>query len=380
MKVAIVSCFDAYDTRLYFIERYFKQRGDEPLTIVSDFDHAKKTRRTDFGTDRNLSVIHVPAYRRNLSLARIYSHYSFAKNVCRFLKNSHDFDLIYAMIPPNFLCSYLKKYKKQAENVRMVFDIYDLWPESMTRGGDSRLMKMPFALWAGLRNRCLTAADYVFMECGLYREKLKPFLDGVHTDILYISKRGTARPAEVSLHDGEIALCYLGSINNIIDIAGISELIAVLSAARPVTLHIIGDGEKRAELIGCAQKAGASVKYHGMVYEEAYKQEVFSECHFGINMMKSAVCVGLSQKSIDYFEAGLPVINTIPHDTWRLIEKWNCGINIKAGQLQEQVQHILDMDMEAYMRLRENAARMFDEEFGEEKIISALDRMCGVVL
>ena len=38
--------------------------------------------------------------------------------------------------------------------------------------------------------------------------------------------------------------------------------------------------------------------------------------------------IGLTVKSIDYFEHGLPVINNIKGDTWSMIDKYNVGINI----------------------------------------------------
>ena len=54
-----------------------------------------------------------------------------------------------------------------------------------------------------------------------------------------------------------------------------------------------------------------------------------SKCHFGLNIMKESVCVGLTTKSIDYFSCGLPIINNIKGDTWNIVEKYNVGINVK---------------------------------------------------
>ena len=36
--------------------------------------------------------------------------------------------------------------------------------------------------------------------------------------------------------------------------------------------------------------------------------------------MKQEVFVGLTMKSIDYFEAGLPIINNIHGDTWNIVK------------------------------------------------------------
>ena len=47
--------------------------------------------------------------------------------------------------------------------------------------------------------------------------------------------------------------------------------------------------------------------------------------------MKESVCVGLTMKSIDYFQHGLPIINNIPADTAELVEKYGVGVNIVDG-------------------------------------------------
>ena len=57
------------------------------------------------------------------------------------------------------------------------------------------------------------------------------------------------------------------------------------------------------------------------------KQEIFDQCHFGLNIMKESVYVGLTMKSIDYFEASLPIINNIKGDTWAFVERNQIGIN-----------------------------------------------------
>ena len=62
--------------------------------------------------------------------------------------------------------------------------------------------------------------------------------------------------------------------------------------------------------------------------------------------------IGLTVKSIDYFEHGLPIINNISGDTWKFIEEKNVGINIdedliidsnKLIKLRKKNKHILDL-------------------------------------
>ena len=134
----------------------------------------------------------------------------------------------------------------------------------------------------------------------------------------------------------QICVCQminLGSINNIIDIAAIGQIIRECRKQNPVIFHIIGDGEKKKELLKVAEDSGAKVIDHGKIYNQEEKKGIFDSCHYGLNIMKPSVCVGLTMKSIDYFEFGLPIINNIHGDTWDAVEKNGVGVNYRKGLL-----------------------------------------------
>ena len=52
-----------------------------------------------------------------------------------------------------------------------------------------------------------------------------------------------------------------------------------------------------------------------------------SRCHFGFNLMKPDVRVGLTMKSVDYFRHDLPILNNIPADTAELVDREQVGVN-----------------------------------------------------
>ena len=107
----------------------------------------------------------------------------------------------------------------------------------------------------------------------------------------------------------------------------IEDIIKKCQKYKPVMLHIIGDGENKSGLVSKIQKTGAQVIDHGIIYDRYQKQRIFDSCHYGLNIMKKSVCVGLTMKSIDYFEFGLPIINNIHGDTWDAVEVYNIGMN-----------------------------------------------------
>lgn len=51
--------------------------------------------------------------------------------------------------------------------------------------------------------------------------------------------------------------------------------------------------------------------------------------------MKDNVCVGLTMKSIDYFQHGLPIINNIQEDTTEIVKQYKVGLMLLMGILKK---------------------------------------------
>lgn len=323
MKLLVIDCFNNYDTRIKPILDFFEYHNYECIYVTSDFDHREKKRYNCL--DKKTIQIKVPKYSKNISFKRLISHIVFSYRTYRKMLNLKP-DCIYTIVPPNSITWFAKRYKKKYKNTKLIFDIYDLWPETMPI---KKLKKsLPFYLWGAIRNKNLKYADLVITECNLFKDILKEYLKDVKAETVYLTKREIDVVSKPQLSYDEIHLAYLGSINNIIDILKIKEIIENINKVKPVTLHIIGDGESKQELIYAAKAGGATVEYHGKIYDQQEKQDIFDKCHFGLNIMKDSVCVGLTMKSIDYFQHGLPIINNIPADTAEIVEKYGVGVNI----------------------------------------------------
>ena len=321
-KAVCISCFNEYPNSMRLVMEHLREQGYACTYITSDFDHIKKAHYTVDLPD--CIQVHVRAYTKNLSVDRLLSHHLFARDTFREVARIAP-DLVYVMVPPNSVADQAAKYKKAHPNVKLVLDIFDMWPETFPNSRVKQLLAWPFGKWGQLRNRALSQADVVATECALYQDVLRHYCSRDKLQTLHLAKeRVLQEPAMAEGNEG-ISLCYLGSINNIIDIPRIGEIIGKLP--KPVQLHIIGDGERREELISTAKAAGAAVTFHGKVFDPEKKQEIFDCCHYGLNVMKSTVFVGLTLKSMDYFDGGLPIINTIQGDTWEFVKNNPIGIN-----------------------------------------------------
>lgn len=361
-KAVCISCSDHYDHRLHIAADCLHARGYDTTYITSDFDHTRK----EAFTCSVEGCVQIPArpYQKNLSLDRILSHRNFARDVFHYLESQpQQPDVLVILLPPNFLAHYGAKYKKRHPQVKLIFDIFDLWPETFPGSTAKKLLAPVFRVWAALRDRNLNKADFVITECEMFR-KILHLPEATSKTIWLCANPLQAEPPQSQLREDALELCYLGAINNIINIPDICNLIREITAKKPVILHIIGKGERQDEFVEEAAKAGAEVIFYGAVYDENKKREIMDHCHFGLNIMKTSVCVGLTMKSVDYFRYSLPIINNIPADTQTLVEQQGIGV-----QLNENCANtLLALTNDTCVNMRTDVKRMFEESFAHAVI------------
>lgn len=364
-KAVCISCTHHYTERIVSVEATLRAAGYECTYITSDFNHYTKSHYqvTDLPHCQQIPTL---AYKRNISARRILSHMQFARDAFAQVEQLQP-DLVYVELPPNSLCAAAARYKKRHPEVKLIFDIFDLWPESFPDRWMKKFFCASFRIWANLRNKNLPKGDLVLTECNLYRQKLAPYLKDTQQQTLYLCQSGATTQAAKRLPEQEeLHLCYVGFINNLIDIPAISTLLGHLQKLRPVVLHIIGDGETRDAFISAAEAAGAKVEFYGKVYDPVQKQAVFDKCSFGLNIMKDSVCVGLTLKSINYFGGALPVLNSIQADTWDLVESRGVGINIDRNDLAATARQIAAITPAQQQEMGEKTLQMFQQLFTEE--------------
>ena len=348
-KCVLVNCFaSSNEMRVEPIREVLEEEGYDTTYISSDFHHATK-QYTEL--DKSIVPIHVRAYNKNISIKRLCSHKEFSDKVYNYLCKEQP-ELIYIKFPPNTLVKAAFDYKLQ-HNCKIILDIFDLWPESLPVSSKLKKVLKPYLkIWAGYRDKYVSCADLLLSECKMYQSVLStvlPFKPG----ILYLTKE------DIDYHyqpatPGEIHLCYLGGINNLVDIEKIGHVIHQLCEKAKISLDIIGDGKQRNELIRIAEKSGASICFHGVIYDEHKKNEIMSKCDFGLNIIKSSARIALSLKSIEYFRAGLGVINNIPYDTERIIEEEKAGFNLSNN---------FCFDYSQVNTCKQNARKVYEEYF-----------------
>lgn len=357
-----ISSTNHYNVRTgKFVNDYVK-KGYDVIYVTSDFDHMTK-KRYCFNEYKNSKQLHVISYKKNLSISRILSHLMFSYKTFYMLLACKP-ELVYVEVPNNSLVKSSAKYKK-INNAEIIVDVFDMWPESMPVKTKNMIVNWGFDIWRNFRNKNLKFADQIWIECDYYRELLSAQKINLPMETKYLKLKNAETSIEMKVSEEEIDLCYLGSINNIIDISLIEKIVSEFAKNKRTRIHIIGDGERKDEFLDILKKNSIEIIDHGKVYEIDKLQEIFDQCWFGINVLLEDLAIGITMKSISYFRGGLPIINTVQGDTSRFVEECNIGINVDRHDVKSCVLRILNITKDDLACMKNNTRNLFEQKFAE---------------
>lgn len=357
-----ISSTNHYNVRTgKFVNDYVK-KGYDVIYVTSDFDHMTK-KRYCFNEYKNSKQLHVISYKKNLSISRILSHLMFSYKTFYMLLACKP-ELVYVEVPNNSLVKSSAKYKK-INNAEIIVDVFDMWPESMPVKTKNMIVNWGFDIWRNFRNKNLKFADQIWIECDYYRELLSAQKINLPMETKYLKLKNAETSIEMKVSEEEIDLCYLGSINNIIDISLIEKIVSEFAKNKRTRIHIIGDGERKDEFLDILKKNSIEIIDHGKVYDIDKLQEIFDQCWFGINVLREDLAIGITMKSISYFRGGLPIINTVQGDTSRFVEECNIGINVDRHDVKSCVSRILNITKDDLACMKNNTRNLFEQKFAE---------------
>lgn len=370
MKITIINCFPSNENnRIMPIMEYHEKSNDNVTVLTSDFQHYKKE-KINLNND-NIIQFKVFSYKKNISISRILSHLLFSYKVYKYLlKNTPD--VVYVKIPPNSLLFFLRKIKNK-KKIFIIGDVYDLWPESMPSLNINKFpFNIVFKIWKSIREKNICCIDYTIYECNLYKEYM---MNNGKCSTLYLCRDDyiNYEVCNKSNISHVLKLCYLGNVGQLLDLELLEKFIKSIVKFRKVEFAIIGDGNSKPFLINMLKQNNVEVHDYGIVFDDEKKKEIMSECDFGVNLMKNSLLIGLSNKSIEYFKNGLPVINTINSDTGNLIKSFSAGYTFSAYTIDNLISWLINLDDTDLYNLKTNARNLFVEYFTKEVFLAKYD-------
>ena len=362
-KCVCVSCFDYYTIRMKGILNYFSSKKFETSYLIPDYNHFSG--KASIIQDDRTALIHVPAYKKNMSFTRLYSHYVFAKGVYKFLYENQP-DIIYCVIPPNILVREIIKFKRKFENTRVIFDVFDTWPESMPKLNNKKIFALPFKIWKNLRENYISEADLVVCVSKSCEKFLRTTHPNLNTRVVYPSPDAATLnelpPHEFNIKD-KITFCHLGNVNYIVDTELAVKLLSLLAKHKKISIHFIGAGNSLENFINALADNGIETISHGVIFDTAMKSKIYSVCDLGLCTPRREINSTMPLKAVDYIRSGLPFINNSLGDMRSIVENDELGININPENLDETVKKILELTPEKLFKMSANCLEKYNQAF-----------------
>ena len=355
-----------------------KEKYDVEL-ITSDFSHEKKEhRKIDKNEINDLSykvtLIHELGYKKNISLKRFFSHYIFAKNVMKYLKNIEKPDIIYCAIPSLDVAKFLSKFAKK-NNIRFIVDIQDLWPEAFKMVFKipiiSDLLFYPFnktANFAYKRADDIVAVSDTYANRATkvnnsYKNKLSVFLG---TDLDFFDRCNMEN--KVIKTDNVFEIAYIGTLGHSYNIKCIIDAIELLKNNKKIDnikFVIMGNGPLKEEFENYAKAKEINYEFTGRLDYDKMIGRLCS-CDIAVNPIRKGAAQSIINKVGDYAASGLPVISTQECEEYRnLVEKYNIGFNCDNDNIDDIAEKIekLYLNKELRIEMGKNSRKLAEELF-----------------
>jgi glycosyltransferase involved in cell wall biosynthesis len=373
LKVLIFSAFDpipsddAEPVRYAWLAESFLRQGHDVHYITAYFFHLQKKRRSGSGWNKDdttpsnlqLTFLKSPSYKRNISLARLWSHFVLALNLRKYiysLTRDELPDLIISASPPLTANYFLATFCNE-KRITYILDIQDLWPEVFLKTMPKRIgTVLTFPLNRLVLN-CIKSAsavasvskDYLnHYKSALIRKDIRVFHLGIRTEFF-------SDPVNIKA-DIPIKIIYLGAAQNN---KYVNHFAGVIASMEEVELTIAGRNNN--EQPGLITK---NVKEIPWVSFDLLP-EFLKEFDIALILVEPGLKIAFPNKAFAYFAAGLPVISNIRGgELEKLIIHHDLGITIQDNNidtLMEAIAYCRDyFNLQKRRHIREYARQNFN--------------------
>lgn len=345
--------------------------------LTTDFNHSKKSYYEKGEADHEQqTLLHVPAYKSNLSIRRIWSHLFFAWEVRKYLYSLLEKpEVIYCTMPTSSSAYVCARYCKK-HGVKFVIDVIDLWPDSLlplVKG--KSIIKLLLYPWTYLTHYAYRHADVIMGESKKYANEAKkynnkasvyPIYLGV--DINFINNLKQKQEVKLLKPKGEIWIGYAGSLGNSYDFKCVLDAVNTINGKYNYKLWFIGDGVRRTEIESYIKENGLNAEITGFLPYE-HLLGYLSYCDIAINIFRESTKVVYSYKFNDYVAMNCFVLNSLEGETAEMIDEYKVGknFNFTDHPLAEVLTDTIS-NWDEYSEWKFNTQHLIDEKLDKKKI------------
>ena len=372
---------------MYLCKELSKEHHVEIIT--SDFIHGQGVHKEPLTIQWpfEITFVHEPGYKKNVSVRRFMSHYSWGKEVAKYLRKRKKPDVVYCAIPSITAALEAAKYCEK-NNVRFIVDVQDLWPEAFKMVLNvpivSKLLFLPFDLRV---NAAYKRADAIVAVSRTYVERVlrvnKKCKEGHAVFLgtrLETFDEGAKNKPLMRKPENEIWIGYCGSLSVSYDIPTVIYAMKKLrdKGLNNLKIIVMGEGAHRAQFEACAKENEVDAIFTGRLgYEDMCAQ--VRQCDMVVNPIKGKSAASIINKHGDYAASGLPVVNTQDSPEYReLVDAYQMGFNCENGNADDMAEKLERLIQDGALRLqmganaRRCAEEKFDRKFTYQEILKVI--------
>lgn len=385
-----------YKRTMYMLDMMSKM-GYETTLITGDFNHYKKQSRNveafikDHPEYKNIEFLHMPPYKKNISIKRYYSEKYWSHQFKKWFKvNADRYDLVFFsdidyILPVNKLCN--------KKNIKKIVDIRDLRPEAfhvvVKNDFLYKVLFYPMKCKADKAYKCadeFVAVSQEYLNRGLQANPNVP-----NPEVVYLGSTlerffdGVKKYAgEFHKSENEIWITYAGTIGESYDIATIVKAAKIIKdkGIDKICFKILGQGPDEDKIKKLAKDIKCdNIEFVGFLpYEKMAAYLSISD--MTVNAIKKTASQSIINKVADYFASGKPMLNGCEcREQQEMVDKYHVGINYESENADSLAKAVLSLmkDENERMIMGNNARKLALEKFDRRtsylKILDCIDNI-----
>lgn len=388
MKIWFVSIFentpvdDNQNTRYNSLVKEALRRGHSVTYWASTFKHNVKEQRYSESTVLNpeerleLRFVKSAGYSKNISLGRLLSHRSFAKNLVGEFEQQDKPDLVMMAFPPISVADKVSDWAER-NNITCILDVIDPWPDVFAE----HLKYLPDLLISPLRRsvgRSLNRVDAVTAISNQYidwareynsdLENTRCFYPAVQFDEM--QQELLEASANTQKTDSGLTVIYAGSLGYSYDIKTILLAAGKLEKTFGDDLRFIiaGDGPQK-DIVTDYEKNHGNLTYVGRVPKNKL-MEYYYLADVGMTQHIEGATQSVTYKLFDLLACGLPIMNSLESEMKDIILDNNVGLHNQPGDVDSLFRNLTRLynDRSLLKQMSSNAIDLTKEKGDSGKV------------
>lgn len=363
---------------LYLANLLAENKNNSVELVTSDFCHDTKSRKKVNleAYPFKITLAHEDGYPTNVCPQRLISHRFFGSRVRELLfHRAKKPDVVYCGVP-SLSCANAAVEFCRENNIRLVLDIQDIWPEAFQLGFNvpvlSNLVYAPLKVMA---NKIYGAADAIIAVSDTYAKRAMRVNDKCEeATVVYLGtdkqmfdsyKASNILPCLKKSSKDTIKIVYIGNLEDDCDLQTVIDAIADTKSFINAELLIIGDGPMKSSLESRAlEKEIVCTFVSGLDYPQM--MENIAKCDIAVNPAKHGSLENAANRVWDYAMTGLPIVNMQEsEETTNLIAMYSAGINCSCENVDDVAKALKELATDEDLRKTMSIGSL---RLGEENI------------